>query len=568
MLATTCHQATAQARCHFYLDQILGYTCELHNAIVQEDNFNLVVQTDNTDASVTGLTIGNNTVLRFFPSSLLRQFPYTRYLLLDNAGIEHLTPGSFDGCGNIAILNIRHNHIDNIPAGLFNDCGTLAILDLSDNGINEIHENAFENVPTLLELDINQNNLTRIQNGLLRNLVNLEELNIRNNRISEIENGAFSSLASLNSFYLRNNLIAEITPEMFGERINLVFFNVNSNLLTSIPRLPENAPRIKYVYIADNLIREILPGDFGLAYRNITNLDLSGNQIGELSGDPFGHLENLDVLTVTNNRIESLDHELFEKIPSLYTFYFERNLCADARFDNIRSIDQNDIIQATFDRCFYQFFEPEITQTCNFVQDVTLGYTCEVSDITFQSYRDKFTFIGEHLANELNDTHVTGLRIVNSNLVRVPPSIFALFPNLQFLSLTDSDFAVIEQNTFEQCGSIRWLDLSRNRIQRLTRNSFYHCNHVTELILDDNRITEIEPCNGFLMNIYQTHFLSMRRNICVDRVFETSARLLDEYEQLVNQHLSRCYGLWYSFLGTVEGASARSSSYAACVLKR
>ena len=573
LLVATCHKASAQANCNFFVDQFFGYTCELHDAIVEEDNFNLVINTDNhasgsTDASVTSLTVGNNTALRFFPSSILAQFPNLRYLILENAGIENLTPGSFSGCNNVVIIHIRHNSFPTVPAGLFDDCENLGVLDLTDNGINEVHEDAFENIPTILELDLIRNNLTRIQSGLLRNLVNLEELNLHQNRISEIGVGAFSTLSSLNTFYLRNNQITTITADMFGDRINMVYFNVNSNLLTRVPQLPENAPRIHYVHMADNQISEIAEGDFTFSHHNITNIDLTGNRLTELRGDPFVVLENLDILTVTNNRIESVDHEFFDKVPSLYTFYFDGNMCANARFDNIRSRDQTEVIQSTFDRCFYNSFEPETTHTCTFVQDVNLGYTCEVSDITFQTFRDKFTFTGNHLATELDNSHVTGLRIVNSNFARVPPSIFAIFPNLHFFSLTDSDFSVIEENTFERCGDLRWIDLSRNRVQRLSRHSFHNCVHLTELILDDNRIAEIEPCNSFILNIYQAQMLSMRRNICIDQVFQTSGRLFDEYERIVSQYLSRCYSLWYMFLDTPAGASARASQKATCSLKR
>lgn len=564
LLVATCREASAQARCEFFQDQFFGHTCELHDAVVDEDNFNLVVETDGSDDSVNSISIGNNTALRFIPSSLFTQFPNVHYLFFDNAGIENLTPGSFNGASNVVLIEARHNSFESIPAGVFDDLETLFVLDISNSGINDIHEDAFANNPTLLELDINENNLTRISAGWFRNLVNLEQLNIISNHISEIEDGAFSSLAALSTLYLRYNQITEITPEMFGESTQMVFFSVNGNLLTSVPRLPEDAPRLHYVHATDNQIHEIVPGDFNGGYATVTNLDFSGNQLVELNGDAFESLDHLDILTVNSNHIASVDHELFEKIPSLFTFYFERNVCADARFDNVRSVNP-DLLDSTFDRCFYHFFEPEISHLCTFVQDIELGYTCELSGITFQNFRDKFLLTGEHLAAELNDTHVTGIRIVNSIFNRIPPSIFTIFPNLDSFSLTDSDFSIIEQNTFEQCGLVRRLDLSRNRIQRLSSNSFHNCYHVTELFLDDNRVNEIEPCNGFLFNIYQAHYMSMLRNICVNQIFDTHDRLLDDYERIVTQYFNRCYSSWYMFLDTAEGASARARSSASCM---
>ena len=554
LLVAGSQKVSAQARCHFYNDQFFGYTCELQDALVEYDNFDFVVDTDNhlgtnTDVSVTSLTIANSTTLRYFPSSLLSQFPSIRYLFLEYAGIERLTPGSFDGCHNVTLLHVRHNLFSTVPAGLFDDCQSLIVLDLSDNGIEEIHDDAFVNIPQLLELDINQNYITRIQSGLLRNHESLEVLHLRYNRISEIEDNAFANLFSLSILYLRNNHITEITPEMFGEEIDIVFFSLEANRLTSVPRFPSKAPFIHQIVLANNQITEILIEDFTFSYQNISIIDLSNNQLTSLSSIVFQFFENLDILNVGFNRIQALDYELFDKVPSLYTFYFDRNLCANARFDNIRSRDQTDAIQETFDMCYYHFFEAETTHTCTFVQDANLGYTCEVSDITFQTFRDKFTFTGNHLATELDNSHVTGLRIVNSNFARVPPTIFQVFPNLEFLSLTNSQLSVIEENTFEDCGILKWIDLSGNQIQRLSSNSFHNCDYVTELILDDNRINEIEPCNIFLLNIYQTHRLSLRRNVCIDRDIQSPSGqwLISNYEDMVAQYLNRCFSLWFLF---------------------
>ena len=553
-------KVSAQANCHFHNEPFFGYTCDLHDALVEEDNFNLVVNTDNhigsnTDASVTSLAIGNNTALRFFPSSILAQFPNIRYLFLERAGIENLTPGSLNGCNNVAVAQIRHNSFPTVPAGLFDDCESLTLLDLSDNRITEIDENAFIHIPQLLELDINGNQITRIQSGLFHHHEELEVLSMRNNIIEEIEANAFVNLFRLSTLHLSDNHITEITAEMFGEEIDLVTFNLQSNRLTSVPRLPDFAPRIHNLFLGHNMISEILDDDFTYSYHNITHIDLSHNYLTTLSGHSFRFLESLDILNVGFNHIESLDFEFFGQVPSLYTFYFDYNVCADARFDNIRSRDQTGHIEATFDVCYYHFIEPETTYTCNFVQDVNFGYTCEVSGITFQTFRDKFDFSGNHLASELENSHVTGLRIVNSNIVRVPPSIFAIFPNMQFLSITDSQLEIIQENTFESCGLIRFLDLSRNRIRRLSRESFHNCYRVTELILDDNRISEIEPCNGFLYNVYQAHLLSMRGNICTDRVFETSGRLFDDYSHLVTEFFNRCYSMWYIFLDSQLSAN-------------
>jgi Leucine-rich repeat (LRR) protein len=553
LVASTVHQTTAVS-CRFYVDQFFGYTCELNDASVTTRDQVLTIDTSNhlagrNDSQVTAFEVGNTTTLNFFPSSILTQFSRIRYLLLDHSGLTELTP--FVGCQSVVVMFIRYSAIRNVPSGIFDTCENLQVLDLSDNEIETIDDDAFENLGQLLELDINHNRLTRIQSGLLRNQVILEELNFRYNEISEIEDGAFSTLSTLITFYLRNNRLTEIRPEMFGDDISLVFFNLNENLLTSVPRLPSRAPRIKYIYLAKNLIAEINEGDFTFAYSNITNIDLSENLLTTLPAAPFEVLSSLDILLVNDNAIEAVDYELFDRIPSLYTFYFLQNKCANIRFDNIRSIDQDEIIQAEFDRCFYAFFEPLTNVTCNFAQSES-SYACSLSGITFQNFRDKFTISGEH-DRELTNYDVTQLWIENSNISRVPPTLFRTFPNLQRVTIVNSELSVIDANTFELCGEINFLDLSRNRIRRLSSHSFNNCYYVEELILDNNQISEIAPCNTFLANIYQTTKLSMRNNICVNQYFDSTPEWLTfRAEETVYPYLNRCFSLWYLFLDSLN----------------
>lgn len=547
-------QQSSAATCRFFQDTFFGYSCELLDANVTEPTAILEINTDNhlegaTDANVTHFTVGSTSSLSFFPNSILTQFVNIRYLLLENSGLTALSAGDFAGCNNVVILRARRSNLTSIPAGLFDDCENLRILDFAYNQISEIHEDAFSPLTELLELELDVNAITTIQSGLFRGLVNMEDLFLQENQIATIEDGAFAGLSGLVIFDLSHNMITEINETMFGEEIFLINFNLNNNLLTSVPRLPSIAPRIKYIFLNNNQITNIRDDDFTFAYSNVTNIHLASNLITEVSASPFEVLTSLDIIDLSDNSITGLDPELFDRVPSLYTFYFDNNNCASVSFTNIRSIDQDATIERSLDRCYYNFFEPVTTHPCTYVMDVDTGYTCVVSDITFLNFRNKFTFTGEHLA-DLNDTIVTGLRITSSNFARVPPSIFRIFTNLEFLSLTHSNLEVIDEHTFTECGIIKWLDLTGNRIRRLPQNSFANCYYIDELILDDNRITEISPCNIFLTNIYQTRLLSMRRNICVDRVLEaySGGWLIYEYADDVNRFLNQCYAFWYQLL--------------------
>lgn len=548
MAASIVDQTSAQARCHFFTDLYFGYTCELTDAVTTQRGEILDINRDehhdrHDDEDVRSIIIGNNTNLAFYPPNLLTIFPNTYYLLLDGSGLTELDP--IVGCQSVRILHITQSPLQTIPAGVFNECSNVRIADFSQNNITTIHDDAFEQMPQLFELMMFRNRITRISSRVFRNLTQLQDLYMEYNLIEEIEDGAFANLHELIIFYLRNNRIAEIRPEMFGEEISLVFFSLAENLLTRVPRLPARAPRIKYMILDRNSISEINEGDFTFSYSNITDIELNENLLTRLDSAPFAVLERLDILSVNYNEIQAVDNELFDRIPSLYTFYFEQNNCASVRFNNIRSRDQFEVIDRVLDPCFYEFVEPQVDLQCNFVMMVPPGYTCQVDIMEYVNWRYKFRMVGTHMEGMTNDD-VQTVMINSGSILRVPPTIFRTFRNLETLIINDAGMNEIDANTFIECGRITRLDLTRNRIRRLPSTAFQNCEFVEELILDDNQIAEIEPCNFFMLNTYLIRMISMRRNLCVDRRMENTRGgnflyNLDLFDPFVRQ----CYGLWY-----------------------
>lgn len=398
----------------------------------------------------------------------------------------------------------------------------------------------------LLELSLAQNRLTRITNQLFRNLDQLQDLYLNENLIEEIEDDAFATLHELIIFYLRQNRLSEFNPRMFGDEIDLVFFSLADNMLTRVPQLPAIAPRIKYIMLDRNRIETIEDGDFTFAFQNITDIELNENWLTVLNATPFSVLERLDILSVNYNRIQAVDSELFDRIPSLYTFYFERNECANVKFDNIRSRDQFATIARVFDHCYYEFAQPQVEVSCNFINRTDYGYTCELDNLEFLTFADKFSLTGTHEQLASNDD-VQAVVIRGGNMFRIPPTIFRTFTNLQTFIANNVGLSEINRETFVECGRITHLDVSSNRIRRLPSSSFANCEFVEILNLDDNQLTAIHPCDSFLLNVYLLRTISMRRNVCVDRVIDHTYQdsFLYYIEQIFDPFVRQCYGLWY-----------------------
>lgn len=88
------------------------------------------------------------------------------------------------------------------------------------------------------------------------------------------------------------------------------------------------------------------------------------------------------------------------------------------------------------------------------------GYTCTISNITFNSEFDEFVFIGDHLDGK-SDEDITGVVFKYSSLKKVPVTIFEQFVNLEFLNVKGTGLKVVDGETFGSCSNgLKWIDAS------------------------------------------------------------------------------------------------------------
>lgn len=97
---------------------------------------------------------------------------------------------------------------------LFNGLGQLLILDLSDNRINEIHEDLFAHTPKLERLNLRASFINCIENQPFRHLSNLKYLDLSLNTISLLYSG-LSGLKALEHLRLEGNSLEKLVRKNF-----------------------------------------------------------------------------------------------------------------------------------------------------------------------------------------------------------------------------------------------------------------------------------------------------------------------------------------------------------------
>ena len=127
---------------------------------------------------------------------------------LENAAIDSLKAGDFDGLTSLQSLALSGNRLTALPVGLFGGMASLAVLGLGGNDLTELPAGIFDGLDSLQILFLSENRLTTLPAGVFDGLTSLEWLVLRGNHLSALPAGIFYGLPSLEYVQLSRNCLA------------------------------------------------------------------------------------------------------------------------------------------------------------------------------------------------------------------------------------------------------------------------------------------------------------------------------------------------------------------------
>jgi slit protein 2 len=128
-------------------------------------------------------------------------------------------------------LRLEQNFISTIPANAFKNLRQLRRLDLSKNNIREISADAFVGLGSLNTLVLYANNLTDLPSNLFKPLSELQLLLINANELKCLRKDVFQGLENLNLLSLYDNNIQSISNGTFDPLKNLQTLHLARNPL-------------------------------------------------------------------------------------------------------------------------------------------------------------------------------------------------------------------------------------------------------------------------------------------------------------------------------------------------
>lgn len=203
--------------------------------------------------------------------------------------------------GDIEVLNLGNNGLEEVPEGLGSALGSLRVLVLRRNRFGRLPPAVAELGHHLTELDVSHNRLTTLGAEVVSALHELRKLNLSHNQLPALP-AQLGSLAHLEELDVSFNRLAHL-PDSLSCLCRLRTLDVDHNQLTAFPGQLLRLAALEELDVSSNRLRG-LPEDIS-ALRALKILWLSGAELGTLP-EGFCELASLESLMLDNNRLQAL----------------------------------------------------------------------------------------------------------------------------------------------------------------------------------------------------------------------------------------------------------------------
>lgn len=271
--------------------------------LITPDNFSSFHQLEDLDLS-------DNLISVVEPGSFRNQLAL--HSLNFRSNLLQLVPaGVLSGLTNLTRLDLSHNRLVVLLDHAFQDLRRLTSLQVGDNELVFISQRAFTGLLGLQRLTLERSNLTVVPTDALAHLHSLVELRMRSLSISFLKEFSFKRLSRLRHLEIDFWPWLDTLPRHSLHGLNLTsLFITNTNLSAFPGAALRSLPYLTHLNLSYCRIQHIHQGELG-QLPHLLELRLQGAQLISIEPFAFAGLKSLQLLDVSQNRLDSLERGVF-----------------------------------------------------------------------------------------------------------------------------------------------------------------------------------------------------------------------------------------------------------------
>lgn len=414
-------------------------------------------------------------------------------LNITHQNIEVIKNNAFSEMTNMVYLNLSNNIIKTIENSSFVNASSLSVLDVS---YNQIHSLYFLKMfaSNLTEMYIQNNNLMIIPEKVFKNHSRLKKLDISENIIINIDQNALP-LSNLQFLDLnKNNLSGMVLGNVFSPAKLLRYLDLSNFCLE---KLNDSAivemPLVAWVNISHNKLIYIHPNNFK-GVEKMFSLDISHNNLTDLNLD--NNLNNLQAIYLNSNRFFSIP-KIFGNESKLQYLDISFNNISNVTDATFKNISQLKVLHMSNNQI--EYFNNDFTNSLANLSELSLAsnHIKEMINITFfkvlQSVNlsnNEIDYVDHSQFQNLNSLQL--LSLSGNKIKTLPPGTFQQLKSLILLDISSNYITDIRFGSFRGLNSTSIINLSYNKLKFINVEVFHECFDLKTLIIDYNNISNID----------------------------------------------------------------------------
>lgn len=237
---------------------------------------------------------------------LLKCFSDVRSIDLSGNFITELNATTFKKFYFLERLNLSYTMLTNFDANVLQSPSKLKSLDISYNQLKGVQSISVVNF--LKEFNVAGNNLQNTPEIVQKLASSVEILNLSGNFVGKLNTAMFKRFVALKKLQLSNTSLSFSDGDPFQPLQTLSSLDISHNNLTNLnfTLLTKTLSRLEELSVGGSQIKNVSQVIQHLG-SSTKKLDLSGNFVGNLSGNGFERLNNLEDLNLSNVNLSYFD---------------------------------------------------------------------------------------------------------------------------------------------------------------------------------------------------------------------------------------------------------------------
>lgn len=260
---------------------------------------------DKIDYSKPTLILKNSESLHLYPethqNASYREL--VSYQITDIADLE-IEPKAFANLLDLRFMHIMNNNWTIVKNHTFYNLTKLKTLVIANDSVKEIQVDALRGLIQLDALEITNNQIAQLPVGLFSDLIAVTSLLLRYNELETLDDGIFKGLKSLKTLDLSHNKITVLKTADINMLEKLTHLYLGYNRISEVDG-SFRGKRLGVIYFQNNNLRRVREDLFQTA-PILRGIDISGNNITELSIAPFKNMRHLLYLNIQRNNISDV----------------------------------------------------------------------------------------------------------------------------------------------------------------------------------------------------------------------------------------------------------------------